>query len=417
MLRAPNPMGYYSDSRGVNVRSGFSAEFADYREQQSELAVEAALVRLQQMEESYRFRGTSRVPTILILLQVQDDSNIIMGSPFFSMAEYVQHVVGVVEGSDYKVVVKPHPLDEVPALPEHVLVADKEESIADLIASADVVFTINSSAGFEAALAGKTVYALGKAPYSGTGLTIDVAQPADLAALWQEHRAVAPCSRALRAQILDFAQSRYFLGAAQFNEPSAHLSRLARTIPVDPARNTFDTDLESYRQQSYITWLEEKNQEMGGELSNLNETYLAARSELTSVRDELLFDEGSTLGHGQKVHFGAGRQISSRQRRIAADTEPTEPANRCPQIRNTGFEGGSAQRLCLEILVHDPSVQGCAAFAVAGLVETARRACQSPRCFTPDLSETSISDRHPHTLEPLCKSCAHQGDAGHQLAT
>ncbi|WP_367372486.1 glycosyltransferase [Pseudomonas lini] len=288
MLRTPNPMGYYSDSRGVNVRSGFSAEFTDYREQQSELPIEAALVRLQQMEESYRFRGTSRVPTILILLQVQDDSNIIMGSPFFSMAEYVQHVVGVVEGSDYKVVVKPHPLDEVPALPEHVLVADKEESIADLIASADVVFTINSSAGFEAALAGKTVYALGKAPYSGTGLTIDVGQPADLAALWQEHRAVAPCSRELRAQILDFAQSRYFLGAAQFNEPSAHLSRLARTITVDPARNTFDPDLESYRQQSYITWLEEKNQEMGGELSNLNETYLAARSELTSVRDELL---------------------------------------------------------------------------------------------------------------------------------
>lgn len=301
MMRAPNPMAYYSDSHGVNVRSSFSAEFADYREQQSELSVEAALARLQQMEDSYRFRGATRAPTILILLQVQDDSNIIMGSPFSSMADYVQHVLAVVEGSDYKVVVKPHPLDEVPVLPEHVLVADKKESITDLIASADVVFTINSSAGFEAALAGKTVYALGKAPYSGIGLTIDVAQPSDLAALWQEYKALAPCSRTMRAQILDFAQSRYFLTEAQFIQPSAHLSRLARTIPGDLARNTFDADLESYRQQSYISWLEEKNQELGGELSNLNETYLAARSELANVSDELLLTKGQLSVMDEKL--------------------------------------------------------------------------------------------------------------------
>src|SRR5690606_14181927 len=32
MLRAPNPMAYYSDSRGVNARSGFSAEFLEYQQ-------------------------------------------------------------------------------------------------------------------------------------------------------------------------------------------------------------------------------------------------------------------------------------------------------------------------------------------------------------------------------------------------
>ncbi|WP_339502571.1 glycosyltransferase [Pseudomonas silesiensis] len=299
MLRAPNPMAYYSDCRGVNVLSGFSVEFAEYLEQQSGLPAEAASTRLAQMEESYCLHSTTHVPTILILLQVQDDSNIIMGSPFASMSDYVKHVLSVVEGTDYTVVVKPHPLDEVPALPEHVLVAHKDESITDLIARADVVFTINSSAGFEAALAGKTVYALGKAPYSGTGLTIDVAQPVDLAALWQEHQGQAPCSRMLRTQILDFAQSRYFLGDAQFNEPSAHLARLARTIPVAPARNAFDPDLESYRQQSYITWLEEKNQEMGTELANLNEAYLAAKGELAGVRDELHLTKDQLLVMGQ----------------------------------------------------------------------------------------------------------------------
>jgi GT2 family glycosyltransferase/acetyltransferase-like isoleucine patch superfamily enzyme len=288
MLRAPNPMAYYSDTRGVNVRSGFSAEFAEYQLQAADLPKNAALTKLAQMEDLYRFQGADRVPTVLILLQVQDDSNIIMGSPFASMAEYVRHVLAAVDGAPFTVVVKPHPLDEVPDLPGHVQVANKEDSITDLIAGADVVFTINSSAGFEAALAGKTVYALGKAPYSGTGLTIDVERPQDLLSLWQTHGAVSPCSAELRAQVLDFAQSRYFLSEAQFNEPSAHLTRLARTMPLESERGEFDPDLESYRQQSYIRWLEEKIQEAQGELATINDSFLAARGELTNVREELL---------------------------------------------------------------------------------------------------------------------------------
>ncbi|WP_158958129.1 glycosyltransferase [Pseudomonas sp. PB106] len=288
MLRAPNPMAYYSDVRGVNVRSGFSAEFAKYQQQSAALPTDVAMARLAQMEECYRFKGESKTPTVLILLQVQDDSNVIMGSPFASMAEYVGHVLAAIEGAPFTVIVKPHPLDDVPDLPEHVQVAGKEDSIADLIAGADVVFTLNSSAGFEAALAGKTVYALGKAPFWGTGLTIDVEQPQDLLPLWQAHGALAPCSVALRAQVLDFAQSRYFLSEAQFGEPSAHLARLARTMPVHPVRNGFDPDLESYRQQSYIAWLEGKIQEAQDELVSINDIYLASINELSTVREELL---------------------------------------------------------------------------------------------------------------------------------
>lgn len=288
MLRAPNPMAYYSDSRGVNARSGFSAEFLEYQQKSGGVPSVAALANLAQMEESYPRQNSGRVPTVLILLQVQDDSNIIMGSPFASMDEYVRHVLSSIEGAPFTVIVKPHPLDEVPDLPEHVQVAGKEANIADLIAGANVVFTINSSAGFEAALAGKTVYTLGKAPYSGTGLTIDVEQPQDLPALWQAHGAVAPCTRDLRAQVLDFARSRYFLSEAQFREPSAHLSRLPRALPVDLSRNAFDPDLESFRQQSYISWLEGKAEEAQVDLSTLSETYLATQSELAAVRHELL---------------------------------------------------------------------------------------------------------------------------------
>jgi len=287
MLRAPNPMAYYSDTRGVNVRSGFAVEFAEYRQQTGAQPTEEALERLAQMEESYRLEGNQQLPTALILLQVQDDSNIIMGSPFASMAEYVDHVLTVIGNKDYRVIVKPHPLDEVPELPEHVEVADREHSITQLIASADVVFTINSSAGFEAALAGKTVYALGKAPYSGTGLTIDVKQPQDLASHWQANGAVAPCSREFRALLLDFAQSRYFLSEAQFIEPSAHLSRLTRTSVSGQTRNAFDAELEVYRQQSYITWLEDKALEVQADLAALNHTYLDMQAELSGVRHQL----------------------------------------------------------------------------------------------------------------------------------
>ncbi|MGN8344542.1 glycosyltransferase [Pseudomonas sp. SMV71] len=292
MLRAPNPMAYYSDTRGVNVRSGFSIEFADYQAKQLEPPSDIAFEHLQEMEDRYRFRGGAQVPTLLILLQVQDDSNIIMGSPFASMTEYVHHIYDVVKDSGFRVLVKPHPLDEVPTLPDYVLVADKDDSIAALISAADVVFTINSSAGFEAALAGKTVYTLGKAPYSLTGLTIDVSQPAHLAVLWQKHKAVCPCSRSLRAQVLDFSLTHYFLDEAHFIEPSSHLGRLARTVPSDLSRSPFDADLESYRQQSYIAWLEEKNRELAVELSSLSQHGLsinsnAAAEEVQALRSEI----------------------------------------------------------------------------------------------------------------------------------
>ena len=286
MLREPNAMGYYSDPQGVNARSAFRAEFAAYLEKVQTYDNSGAVDRLKALEDRYKYQGSARNPNALILLQVQDDSNVIMGSPYSSMAEYVQHVSDVVSGAGLKVIVKPHPLDSVPLLPEHVFVAGKEDSISDLIAAADVVFTINSSAGFEAALAGKPVYVLGSAPYSGLGLTVDVREPADLSSIWQVHQTDSVCTQALRASILDFAETQYFLSPAQFCEPSAHLSRLGRVGEPGFERNHFDPDLESYRQQSYISWLESKNKELNADLALLNE-------ELFQVKDQLFKVEGT----------------------------------------------------------------------------------------------------------------------------
>lgn len=289
MLRAPNVMGYYSDPQGVNARSAFRDEFLAYSARVPIGENSEALGRLKILEERYTRQGKVQIPSALILLQVKDDSNIITGCPYSSMAEYVQHISDVLEGSGLLAVVKPHPLDSVPSLPDHVTVADKSDSISDLIAAADVVFTINSSAGFEAALAGKCVYVLGAAPYSGLGLTVDVQDPASLSTTWALHKTDRIAPQALRASILDFAEMQYFLSDEQFREPSAHLFRIKADAGELRERNKYDPALESYRQQSYISWLESKNRELGIDLAALNK-------ELVQVNGKVLELEAALEG-------------------------------------------------------------------------------------------------------------------------
>lgn len=326
LLREPNAMGYYSDRKGVNVRSSFATEFTAYLNRVGTYDNCEAVDRLNALEDRYTYRGGARGPNALVLLQVQDDSNVIMGSPYSSMSEYVQHVADVISASGLKVIVKPHPLDSVPPLPEDVFVADKEDNISDLIAAADVVFTINSSAGFEAALAGKPVYVLGAAPYSGLGLTIDVPDPADLTFIWQTHRTNCACSPALRASILDFAETQYFLSAIQFCEPSVHLARLADTGEQGSQRNHFEPDLESYRQQSYISWLESKNRELDADLASVNETLAQVRAQLLAVeglrhadseeKNSFFKDEVISMGQSRKSFLS--RSLMGLRRLVAS---------------------------------------------------------------------------------------------------
>ncbi|MGF6319121.1 glycosyltransferase [Pseudomonas frederiksbergensis] len=327
MLREPNAMGYYSDPQGVNARSAFRTEFAAYLERVQTYDNSGSVDRLKALEGRYKYQGGVREPNALVLLQVQDDSNVIMGSPYSSMAEYVQHVSDVISGSGLKIIVKPHPLDSIPPLPEHVFVAGKEDNISDLISAADVVFTLNSSAGFEAALAGKPVYVLGLAPYSGLGLTIDVREPADLISVWQAHQTDSVCSSVLRASILDFAETQYFLSAAQFCEPSVHLARLRHASESGFERNLFDPDLESYRQQSYISWLESKNKEINADLALLNQELFQVKGQLFEVEAQLdaLQATGSKLGNSEEKNsffkgevFSMGHSIISFVKRCLA---------------------------------------------------------------------------------------------------
>lgn len=258
LLRSPNPMVYYSDPIGVNTSSGLKEEFNSYLEI-VESAVASDSDRLKVIEKNYSSKGIPSEPYVLVLLQVQDDSNIIMGSPFASMWDYVDCVLSAINSSDFKVVVKPHPLDEKPKLPNNVVVADNNANTSLLIAESSAVFTINSSAGFEAALAGKAVYVLGEAPYSNLGITIDIEKPEVLSTLWGKYTVTPPSSRELRSNVLSFIYDKYFLTPEQFVDPSAHFSRLIGISDGNKKRNDFINEYEINRQQAYISFLRKEN--------------------------------------------------------------------------------------------------------------------------------------------------------------
>lgn len=139
----------------------------------------------------------SSKPIALVILQLDDDSNCLIHSRFSGMNEMVREVVPKFVDAGWQVLVKPHPgaapsmnvrknrqqnvighemarkfiessfphdeavwLDDVPA-----------DEYVSLLGKVNVAVSVNSSMGFEAMLSGKTVVALGNAPYNvGDGL-------------------------------------------------------------------------------------------------------------------------------------------------------------------------------------------------------------------------------------------------------
>jgi GT2 family glycosyltransferase len=278
MLRPPNPLTYFSDPRGVNARSSFGSQFLHSNACSQAADLDRAVDRLKALEELYQPPENVAPTGCLILLQVRDDSNAITGSPFETMSEFVHCVMDVVAPSGITVIVKPHPLDEVPELPTNVKVADKTAQIEKLIGSVDVVFTLNSSAGFEAALAGKTVYVLGDAAYSGLGLTVDVADPATLATAWARHKNAHSASQALRARALNFAEQEYFLSSAQFNDPLFHFEKLET--------QDFIEDANSFRQYTMANRLKNMHQALQNELIRAKAACSAEKAVLKAQLDE-----------------------------------------------------------------------------------------------------------------------------------
>ena len=233
LLQAPNLTTYFSNSFGPNSQGNFRSGFIDYQKRLDGTTENERNIELKQLEMIYNNKSAENANLALILLQADEDSNILFDSPFSNMFDYVECIFSVLNGSSLDIVVKPAPTNGSISLPKNAQIASDDESVADLISKAQVIFTINSAAGYEAAIAGKCVYVLGDAVYGGLGLTIDANRPCALQELWHTHGTRVPSSQKLRAQALAFSLSHYFLSPSQFHEPSAHIARLSS---VDSAR-------------------------------------------------------------------------------------------------------------------------------------------------------------------------------------
>lgn len=128
-----------------------------------------------------RITPESRV--VLVPLQVETDTNIILHSPAFQhmqvFADFLQRAVA--ERSDIVLLFKDHPkrVRQQPAVPGLQLSDSRHRYVAEghlhsLLDASDAVITINSTVGFEALLRGMPVICCGHSSYSGKGLTQDL---------------------------------------------------------------------------------------------------------------------------------------------------------------------------------------------------------------------------------------------------
>ena len=185
LSRAPNPVVYYSDPEGVNSTSAlkkFWNEFDNFELSENERTI--ARLTVGKVRNNYRITadrkeeirtqlGLEDKKTILIALQVEDDSNIVAGSKYESMQQFVDECLGC-SRNNIQFIIKKHPAQShcVVNAGNIPVIIDKY-STQELIAFTDAVFTINSSLGFEALIAGKKVFSFGNAPYAVPELVVD----------------------------------------------------------------------------------------------------------------------------------------------------------------------------------------------------------------------------------------------------
>lgn len=138
-------------------------------------------------------------PYVFVPLQLADDLNTLLHSPFRSPLAFLEHVIPLCRAAGYAVVVKGHPGVSGGQRPQNLVAEQKALTYAASVAgvhilprsappsatipvvgNASAVLTINSSMGFEALLLGRTVATFGDAAFDiGDRLKRGVDAPAD----------------------------------------------------------------------------------------------------------------------------------------------------------------------------------------------------------------------------------------------
>jgi capsule polysaccharide modification protein KpsS len=167
----------YVDPLGVNAYSYLSITPPD-EITEAEFQQVDAFIRSWKRNVSNNTAPKTR-PAILVPLQVDTDSNILLSSPFRSMAEFIRHLENWVPDT-YDVVLRPHPKAsyayEITSTRANFSV-DRQTPLHELMNRCDFVIGINSTVLIEALCLHKPAAAFGNGVFSSStainSLTID----------------------------------------------------------------------------------------------------------------------------------------------------------------------------------------------------------------------------------------------------
>lgn len=126
---------------------------------------------------------------ILVPLQVQSDTNILLYSPDCeTMCDFVQQVYQSYSAPGVAFIVRPHPEEVLSDLALPILpgvYVDSSGNLETWMDAADLIVTINSTVGMQGLLKGKPVVALGHGIYTGKGFTCgDIPSREAIERLW-----------------------------------------------------------------------------------------------------------------------------------------------------------------------------------------------------------------------------------------
>lgn len=166
-LRAPEyvPTAYF-DFRGVNGNTEALSRLARYVElgggtEHTEVSPISAVAQDIVTSDAVR---TTRGTAVGVALQLPDDSNSLAFSNGFDSLELLRYAKHCFPHRE--LLIRSHPQDLMSFDYTGFGTRDVSTSASDFIAKCDVIFTINSSLGFEALLLGRSVTAVGDSFYS-----------------------------------------------------------------------------------------------------------------------------------------------------------------------------------------------------------------------------------------------------------
>lgn len=256
LSRTPNPEVYYSDPEGVNSTSflaNFFLSFDDFELSENERTI--ARLTLGKVRSNYRISmdrkreireqlGIAEKKVILIALQVEDDSNIVAGSKYESMQQFVDECAALTFGqTEIQLIIKKHPAQKNCNIEAgNIPVISNEYTTEELVGLADGIFTINSSLGFEALVAGKKVFTFGIAPYAINGLVNDMTKKSSIAVPFSEIL-VQDCDSAMLLKFVYLTYHQYFFDSTKFMGADSHIRRflLMKSFEKDSLAYFFDS--------------------------------------------------------------------------------------------------------------------------------------------------------------------------------